>query len=57
MDKVKAFFETPTSNMVGVCLGGALIGINLVEFSVIGIVAGFFLLVAEGLQYFERSKY
>jgi hypothetical protein len=57
MDKVKAFFETPTSNMVGVCLGGALIGINMVEFSVIGIVAGFFLLVAEGLQYFERSKY
>ena len=57
MDKVKVFFKTPTSNMVGICLGGALIGVNLVEFSVIGILAGFFLLVAEGLQYFERSEY
>lgn len=57
MDKVKSFFKTPTSNMVGICLGGALIGVNLVEFSVIGILVDFFLLVAEGLQYFERSEY
>ena len=56
MKKVKAFFDTPASNMVGVCLGGALIGINIVEFSVIGIVAGAFLIVAEGLQYWERSN-
>jgi hypothetical protein len=56
MNKVKAFFDTPTSNMFGVCLGGALIGINIVEFSLIGIVAGAFLIVAEGLQYWERSN-
>ena len=55
MEKVKAFFETSTSNMFGICLGGALIGINIVEFSVIGIVAGVFLVIAEGLQYYERK--
>ncbi len=56
MKKVKAFFETPASNLVGICIGGALIGVNLVEFSAIGVVAGVFLLLGEGLQYFERSK-
>jgi hypothetical protein len=55
MKKVKAFFETPASNLVGICIGGALIGVNLVEFSAIGVVAGVFLLLGEGLQYFERE--
>jgi hypothetical protein len=56
MNKVKAFFNTSTSNMVGVCLGGALVGVNIVEFSVIGVVAGVFLIVAEGIQYWERAN-
>lgn len=55
MEKIKAFFQTPTSNLVGIALGSSLIAINLFEFSVIGIAAGVFLVVAEGLQYWERS--
>ena len=55
MERVKSFFESPLSNLVGIALGGALIGINIVEFSVIGIVAGVFLCASEGLQYMERK--
>jgi len=55
MEKIKAFFQTTTSNLVGIALGSSLIAINLFEFSVVGIVAGVFLVVAEGLQYWERA--
>jgi hypothetical protein len=55
MDKVKAFFETPASNMVGICIGGALVGTNIVNFTWIGFLAGVFLIIAEGIQYWERA--
>ena len=55
MEKVKTFFESPTSNLVGIALGGALLGLNLLEFSIVGIFAGTFLLIAEGLQYMSRK--
>ena len=55
MDKVKAFFDTPASNMVGVCIGGALVGTNIVNFTWLGLLAGIFLILAEGIQYFERQ--
>lgn len=57
MDKVKAFFETSTSNMVGICIGGALIGTNIVNFTLLGFLAGVFLVIAEGIQYWERAGY
>lgn len=55
MEKVKTFLNSKESNIFGVALGGALIGVNIVEFSVIGIVAGVFLVASEGLQYVERK--
>ena len=32
-NKVKAFFDTPASNMVGICIEIALVGTNLVNFT------------------------
>lgn len=55
MQKVKAFFESPKSNLCGVGLGSALIGLNIFDFSVIGVLAGVFLVVSEGIQYWERT--
>ena len=55
LNKIMAFFETPESNMVGLCIGGALIGTNIVNFTWMGFIAGVFLLVAEGIQYWERA--
>ena len=56
-NKVKSFFDTPASNMVGVCIGGALVGTNLVNFTWLGFLAGVFLVIAEGIQYWERAGY
>jgi len=55
-EQVLNFFNTTTSNIVGICLGGALVGVNLVDFSWIGLAAGLFLVVAEGIQYWERAN-
>ena len=52
---MKKFFQTPTSNLIGIALGSSLIGVNLFEFSPIGMMAGIFLVVAEGTQYWERA--
>ena len=56
-NKIKAFFDTSASNMVGVCIGGALIGTNIVNFTWLGFLAGVFLVIAEGIQYWERAGY
>lgn len=55
LNKIMAFFETPESNMVGLGIGGALIGTNIVNFTWIGFLAGVFLIIAEGIQYWERA--
>ena len=54
-NKFIAFFDTKESNMVGLLIGGALIGTNIVNFTWMGFIAGVFLLVAEGIQYWERA--
>jgi len=56
LGQVKAFFGTPTSNLVGLGLGTALVVLNILNFSIVGIVAGVFLAASEGLQYWERKE-
>ena len=56
LGQVKAFLGTPTSNLFGIGLGSALVMLNIINFSLIGIVAGVFLVASEGLQYWERKQ-
>lgn len=56
MEKAKSFFNSSTSNLVGVYLGGSLIGGNAIELNVISIIAGLFLINRECIQYFERER-
>lgn len=55
MERVKAFFESPLSNLVGIGLGSALIAVNLINFNIFGIVAGVFLILSEGIEYWNRT--
>jgi len=55
-DWVLDFFNNKYSNIVGIGLGGALTALSLIDFSVVGLAAGVFLLVAEGIQYWERAN-
>jgi|DEB0MinimDraft_4_1074332.scaffolds.fasta_scaffold386892_1 hypothetical protein len=55
-EQVLNFFSTTTSNIVGIGLGGALTALSLIDFSIVGLVAGVFLMVAEGIQYWERAN-
>lgn len=56
LNKIMAFFDTKESNQVGILIGGALIGTNIANFTWMGFIAGVFLIVAEGIQYWERTK-